>query len=668
VPLGVLNAIERLADVLRIEAIVRPMVDVTSQGASAHGSPNWNLGGYSGTGVKVGIIDGGFQGYSSLIGTELPTPAAVRCYTAAGVFTNTIANCQTDTDHGTAVPESVVDVAPGVTLYLSQPYSDLDLQNTVVWMISQGVQVINKSQSHEWDGPGDGTSSYADSPLKAVDQAIAGNIVWVNSAGNTSGNGWTGAWTDVDGDNHHEFAPVDNGLYFSATPGENLWIQMRWEDSWTASARDYDLYLFQLIGEEWTQIAQSESVQDGTAGSTPYESISMAAPAETWYAIALTRFEGDIPSWMQVATFRQSVDKAILSNSISNPGESSNPGLLAVGAANWQTTSTIEEFSGLGPTRNNRSKPDIVGADASDTVNYGTNGFYGTSQASPHVAGLAALVRNRFPAYTPAQVAQYLRDNAQARGAVPNNTWGYGFALLPPIEIDTTPPTTSVPNNYVVNRYQIGQTVASGTTFYSARVRVSWTSPATDIDRFHLHKSLDNGVTWTTVPLGSPSATSVELTIPFGKVVKFRVRGVDTSNNTGAWVVSPASTLTGRQDNASSVVYTNTWNGPSTLAGAYGGNVKYSGINGRSASITFTGKQFSWVSTLGPDLGKAEVWLGATKLGMVDLYSPTTKPRMIVFSKAWTTSATRTIEIRVLGQKTLPSTATRVDIDGYLFR
>ena len=46
--------------------------------------------------------------------------------------------------------------------------------------------------------------------------------------------------------------------------------------------------------------------------------------------------------------------------------------------------------------------------------------------------GSGCLVRQRFPNYTPAEVASYLKDNAvQREGPDPNNTWGHGFALLP---------------------------------------------------------------------------------------------------------------------------------------------------------------------------------------------------------------------------------------------
>ena len=101
-----------------------------------------------------------------------------------------------------------------------------------------------------------------------------------------------------------------------------------------------------------------------------------------------------------------------------------------MGAAAWFATDTIETFSSQGPTIDGRIKPDIVGADGGDSVTY-PGGFFGTSQASPHVAGLAALVKQHFPSMTPAQVATYLKDNALPRGISPNNTWGFGFAQLP---------------------------------------------------------------------------------------------------------------------------------------------------------------------------------------------------------------------------------------------
>ena len=53
------------------------------------------------------------------------------------------------------------------------------------------------------------------------------------------------------------------------------------------------------------------------------------------------------------------------------------------------------------------------------------------------MAGLAALVRQRFPDFTPAQVASFLKDHAVQRTETapnnidPNNIWGHGLAQLP---------------------------------------------------------------------------------------------------------------------------------------------------------------------------------------------------------------------------------------------
>ena len=139
------------------------------------------------------------------------------------------------------------------------------------------------------------------------------------------------------------------------------------------------------------------------------------------------------PDWFQLDVWsQQDLSLSVSDYSITNPSDSSNPGMLTVGAANWATPSMIE------------SKPDIVGADRGDSVSYGVNGFSGTSQASPHIAGLASLVLQRYPGYTPEQVTTYLKNNAFGIDTVPNNTWGYGLAQMPlfeptsPIDVTAT--------------------------------------------------------------------------------------------------------------------------------------------------------------------------------------------------------------------------------------
>ncbi|MBM3943885.1 MAG: hypothetical protein FJ317_00140 [SAR202 cluster bacterium] len=186
-PVTALPGLNARTDVLKVTSIIGPQpLAVVSEGTVVHRSNVWNSGGFTGSGVRVGIIDAGFEGYASLIGTELPSPAAVRCYTAIGVFSTNLADCENGEVHGTAVTEAVVDIAPGVMVYLARPMSQGDLKSIVTWMLSQGVDVINQSLGWVWEGPGDGTTIYSDGVLNTVDTAVTGGIVWVNAAGNAA--------------------------------------------------------------------------------------------------------------------------------------------------------------------------------------------------------------------------------------------------------------------------------------------------------------------------------------------------------------------------------------------------------------------------------------------------------------------------------------------------
>ena len=74
--------------------------------------------------------------------------------------------------------------------------------------------------------------------------------------------------------------------------------------------------------------------------------------------------------------------------------------------------------------------------------------FGGTSAAAPHVAGLAALVKQRFPDMGPVEIANYLRDNAEPRS--PAHVWGHGLAQLPPPNM----PAVDVPPTPIGQRVQ----------------------------------------------------------------------------------------------------------------------------------------------------------------------------------------------------------------------
>ena len=447
VPVSVLGTLSEQPGVQRVESIVPPHPaqappTVAGHGPSVHGSPAWNESGFTGQGVKIGVVDLGFRGFSDLMGTELPETVKWRCYTLIGMVSEDLADCEQDTVHGTAVAEAVMDVAPEATLYITNPYSDGDLRDAVDWLVSEGVSVINFSVGASFDGPGDGTSPISVSPLNTVDHAVDGGILWVNAAGNAATDTWFGEYSDSDGDGVVDFDGSDegNGLNLFSGP-DAVVVQLRWEDVWGGATSDLDLY---LINDETRRVVdRSVSPQSGGAAQVPYERMVAIVDGETSYSLVVDHYEGPAPDWIQVTTWGvRSLEHYSENGSITNPAESANPGLLAVGAAPYFDVHNIEFFSSRGPTPDGRIKPDIVGADCGETATYSefpylqgqSCWFPGTSQASPHVAGMAVLVKQRFPDYTPVQVADYLKRYAEQRDEPDsNNTWGHGFAQLWPI-------------------------------------------------------------------------------------------------------------------------------------------------------------------------------------------------------------------------------------------
>ena len=479
VPVGLLGVLSGQPGVTRVWEIIPPQPaygNVTSQAVSLHLADSWQGAGYGGQGVKVGVIDVGFRGYSSLMGVELPANVVARCYTDVSVYTNDLADCEaldppspstpaqcidfvqpTDTTgvHGTAVAEAVIDIAPNATLYIANPLSRGDLQETATWMAGQGVTVINYSVGWTFDGPGDGTSPFSDSPLNAVDQAVDRGITWVTSAGNSAEDTWFGGYSNNDGDGFISFDPSGAEINSIALlECRRYSFQLRWEDSWGGASTDLDIYLWDRstgdildIPAGWGNV-RSTYEQSGASDDYPFEVFSLRSPINSRnVGVIIFHRSGPEPEWvhLELRSGPGGLGYSTGAGSIGNPAESANPGLLAVGAAPFYDTDTIESYSSRGPTPDGRTKPDIVGVDCGASVSYEVRTrswdndqqcwFSGTSQASPHVAGMAALVRQRFPELTAQQVATYLKNNAEPRGTVPNNTWGYGLAKLPATDV-----------------------------------------------------------------------------------------------------------------------------------------------------------------------------------------------------------------------------------------
>ena len=472
VPVSLLRSLAEQTGVLRIERMYpsRPQSSLQSPSSQrnpveAHGVTAWRLAGADGSGVKVGIIDYGFKDFR----TRLPnlTPAAKPfCYSASGTLDKVnISVCESNIglppgdDHGTEVAEALIEIAPDVSLYIANANTKPRVKAAVDWMDANDVDVINYSQADVWDGPGDGTSSFTQSYLNSLDDAVTAGMLWVSAAGNYARNIWFKRGISLTSTRYVDFDPGPNQEWCKNITGnlqrnQQYTFYVRWEGVWNNEDSDFNLHLYHRGSSAW--IAHENGIQNGGTMQFPREVMNYTHNAATGgdYCLAISLADRDsVPAWVQLGTFGPPLHYAPGSGSIMNPAESANSGMLAAGAAGYNPIA-IKDFSGRGPapepapsTTNplGRIKPDIVGANQGAVT--------GTSYAAPRVAGLAAMVVQALtnPLGTPpapTQVVGYLKQHAQPRSeSVPagtptptpgrNNTWGHGFAKLPP----PTPPT-----------------------------------------------------------------------------------------------------------------------------------------------------------------------------------------------------------------------------------
>ena len=441
VPVASLEALARAGPVEFVRPPLRALPMVTGEGVALINADDWHTQGVTGAGVKVAILDLGFQGYESLLGTELPATVTVMSFRADGDITGA------GQPHGTAVAEVVHEVAPGAELYLANFDTEVELANASAWLTSQGVEVINASWGYFVSGPGDGTGPVDD----VVSTSTAAGTLWSVAAANHAQRHWSGPFLDTDGDLWHEFqnTPAQDegnqitGAFFGyAFPGEVIGAELKWDDPFDAACRDYNLYLKRTddTGAIIT-VASSENIQnDGTAcvpGADPIESLIHTVTVADIYHLVIQKSVADSDAFLHLYSFFHDIEYVVSANSLGQPAD--NPGALAVGAVPWSSPNTIEPYSSRGPTTDGRIKPDIVGPDGVSDVTYSPFGFSGTSAAAPHLTGAAALARQLLPCYTPAQLKTYLEASAVDLGAPgKDNTYGSGRVALgsPPADTD----------------------------------------------------------------------------------------------------------------------------------------------------------------------------------------------------------------------------------------
>ncbi|GEM_PF-1735121 len=460
VPVSLLASASEQDGVEWMQADIPPRVAQTEgppTAAEDHGADVWHAAGLRGEGVKIGVISHGFEGFQSSIEAEkLPASVEARCYSRYGLYSTDISNCvgrysADDVGPGTVITEAVYSIAPDATYYIASVHSSIDLFAATRWMVENEVDVIESSVLWSWSGPGDGTSPLPLSALNTVDDAIAGGAVWVSPAGNDGKATWFGAGSfteGADGRKFHYFDAEDECNGVEIESGTFYYALLRWEGEWGEDADDTNLNMYLVDEETSTTIRRSFHRYWDRNNRLPLEYLYFYnyGSEDGIYCLRVELNEGDAPDWIQLQSFYGEVlEHHTFHGSIASPSESANPGLLSVGAASLEDPNVIWELSSRGPAPDGRLKPELVGAQhESEAALHGLEAeegddeyVPGTSHEAADVAGLAALVKQRFPEYGPEEIAEYLKSNAQDRGEPgPDNTWGYGYAYLPASDVE----------------------------------------------------------------------------------------------------------------------------------------------------------------------------------------------------------------------------------------
>ena len=381
-------------------------------------------GGVTGKGVKVGILDFGFQRYRDLIEAgEVPRPKAHRAF-------NDVQRLEANTVHGTGCAEIIADMAPQADLYLAAvDGKEGQIVRAARWLAEQGVDIINFSGGGHY-GPHDGRATLDRLVAHVVERY---NVLWVNAAGNEGAAHWTQPARDRNGNQFVDNVSGYPDLLAIKTTGRPFQALVVWDD-WgqnparPSASQDIDAYLFiEIPGRGLRPVAQSREIQNGRGVPVEAIGVSGGVPVGTvlYLALHLKRVRRPVRTHVFVMG-RAQLHPVVSAYSVGIPATSK--AALAVGAVDARED-RLEAFSSQGPTDDRRQKPEVSAPDNTISLAYARQGgrFPGTSAAAPHVAGFAALLKQLRPQSSAVQLRQAVLSHVTAKGnGTPNYQYGHG--------------------------------------------------------------------------------------------------------------------------------------------------------------------------------------------------------------------------------------------------
>jgi hypothetical protein len=304
---------------------------------------------------------------------------------------------------------------------------------------------------------------------QAVDTVKSQGVAYFSAAGNEVRRSYQHAF--VDSGDHlyvqglfgtedrgvmHDFDPgsgIDYKQPITIPDGSTLYLSLQWDQPFASvspghgATTDLDVY---LVDSNLNIVAESidDNIKTGdpveVLNFTPNSCLLMSCPGGTYYLIIAdyTGPEPDLMKYVLFPPFNITVNK-YTTDSSTLYGHANAAGAEAVGSAyymntpafnNSLTAAELDYFSSAGGTpilfdKNGnsvsqiRQKPEIVGPDGVETTFFypgddpdgdGIPNFFGTSAATPHAVGVAALMKSANAGLSPAQIYSTLEGTAAA--------------------------------------------------------------------------------------------------------------------------------------------------------------------------------------------------------------------------------------------------------------
>ncbi|GGF21871.1 minor extracellular protease vpr [Halobacillus andaensis] len=403
---------------------------------------------YSGKGVKVGVIDtgvdythpdleGNYQGGFDLVDFD-DDPMET---TEDGA-----------TLHGTHVAGIIgadgemKGVAPDVDLYAYRALGPGGMGTSVQVIaaieeaVEDGMDIINLSLGNDVNGPDWPTT-------KAVERAIELGTTVIVAAGNAGPDTWTIGSP----------ATSENAITVGASslPTEQSLLTISGED------RQIPIRILQgskpwNLAKKYPLIEMEGDQVEGVTGKI----VLMRRGGTSFAEKAQHAYQKGAEALMIINHTNEPLHGSIEGLNLPIPvaavSKEEGEWLLEKGLAEDQWVDTVTEevdhgiapFSSRGPVTSSWSvKPDILapGVNVVSTVPGGYQALQGTSMAAPHIAGVAALLKEAYPEWTPLDIKQSLMSSAdllQQKGVpLPPTEQGAGYvdteaAIQPELWID----------------------------------------------------------------------------------------------------------------------------------------------------------------------------------------------------------------------------------------